>query len=384
MKLLGLPHARPRNLKQLWVGSHAATLHFFQELGKAGNEVRLCYGKMGYVETALSAYYSLVHHRRHDRLFINQNKLAWQLKSLRAERWVRRYARDTDVVVLNHGLFTPYADDAPLKPYVIFTDYNRALRYRNASFSLAAPWTNEEDREILLGLERDLYQRAAHLFVPSQYLRSSMINDYDVLPERVSVVGYGSPVKHSDVPPKRDWKAQKVIFIGEPKSFERKGGPELMAAFKRVRKELPKASLTLIGPGPDMIGEQPGVAALGVVQDRARLHELLNESTCFVMPSRQEPFGMAFVEAMALHLPVIGACVDAVPEIITHEENGMLIPPGDADTLAESIIEVLSNPDRARDMGEAGFRRMVDRFTWAGVARRVNNVLANLPLNGHH
>jgi len=102
------------------------------------------------------------------------------------------------------------------------------------------------------------------------------------------------------------------------------------------------------------------------------------------MPSRQEPFGMAFVEAMALHLPVIGACVDAVPEIITHEENGMLIPPGDADTLAESIIEVLSNPDRARDMGEAGFRRMVDRFTWAGVARRVNNVLANLPLNGHH
>ncbi|MCC2097312.1 MAG: glycosyltransferase family 4 protein, partial [Hyphomicrobiales bacterium] len=71
-------------------------------------------------------------------------------------------------------------------------------------------------------------------------------------------------------------------------------------------------------------------------------------------------FGLVIVEAMAAGLPVVSTAVDGPAEIITHEQNGILVPPGDAAALADAIRSLLDSPDRARVMAEAGRKRAQD------------------------
>lgn len=377
MRLLALLHARPYNLKQSWVGSHAIAVSFFGELGKQGNEIKFGFCKLSRAEMVASATESMLRYGRSDRTFITQNRLAWELKSRRAEKHVRRHFHETDLVVLYQGLFAPYTR-SPLLPYVIFTDYNRILSHDRGPFTQPPPWTSEREKQRYLTQEQMLYQQADHIFTASEHVRQSMIMDYGAAPDHVSAVGFG--IGETDLfqqAPRRDWTAQKLLFIGEPKSFERKGGPELVAAFKKVRAVVPNATLTLVGPSAEMTGEYPGLNALGVVRDRSKIHALLAESTCFVMPSRKEPFGITYAEAMAARLPVVGASVDAVPEIVQHDHTGLLVSPGDIDALASALINILCQPEVARRMGEAGYARVIERYTWWEVARRVNTVLKN-------
>jgi glycosyltransferase involved in cell wall biosynthesis len=380
MRLLSLAHAHPHDMRHMWNGSHAFMAHLFDALVTQGNSLVIGYCKMNRLETLISAAWSLARFGRIDRVFITQNRLAWHLKSRRAQRYVRRYLNDIDMVFLSHGLFSPYLD-RPFKPYAVFTDYNYMLRYQRSSFLMPAPWTNERDKTHLLAQEKALFQNAELVFVPTQYVRKSMLEDYDLCPDQVVVVGYGLTGEISQEAPERDWHSQRLIFIGEPKSFARKGGPELIAAFKQLRSQLPDATLTMIGPTEQMTGTIPGLRALGFVQDRSQIKTLLAESTCFVMPTQQEPFGIVFLEAMAARLPVISTCVDGVPEIVVHGQTGLLVPPGDIDALTAALYQMLTQPDMARQMGEAGFQRQQDRFTWGKVAQRINEALLTLSAN---
>ncbi|MAG35087.1 MAG: hypothetical protein CL878_02395 [Dehalococcoidia bacterium] len=96
---------------------------------------------------------------------------------------------------------------------------------------------------------------------------------------------------------------------------------------------------------------------------------------CSVTP---EPFGRVVIEAMAARRPIIAAAEGGVPEIITSADEGLLVPPGDAEALAEAALSVLNDPDKARRLGEAGYRRASAQFTTARLAARVDTVYASL------
>ena len=82
------------------------------------------------------------------------------------------------------------------------------------------------------------------------------------------------------------------------------------------------------------------------------------------MPSRTDSFGIVFLEAWANGLPVVAADAGGVPEVVRHEETGLLVPFGDLDRLSQSIAGLLADPARARQLGEAG-RKLVDHgYTW--------------------
>jgi glycosyltransferase involved in cell wall biosynthesis len=229
---------------------------------------------------------------------------------------------------------------------------------------------------MLLALERDLYQRAWHVFVQSEHTRASVISDYGVAPDRATAVMCGASVDIPTAPPARDWSSRRLLFVAEPRSFERKGGPTLVAAFAKVRAALPDATLTLVGPSPEQTGQQAGLTALGRIEDRARIAALYQAATCFALPTRQEPFGMVFTEAMAYRLPIVAARVDAVPELVQHERSGLVVEPDDPDALAAALIRVLSAPALAAQMGEAGYQHLQANLTWPRVVERVNRVLA--------
>jgi glycosyltransferase involved in cell wall biosynthesis len=81
-----------------------------------------------------------------------------------------------------------------------------------------------------------------------------------------------------------------------------------------------------------------------------------------------EPFGRVFLEAMALKKAVIGTNIGAAPEIVLHGRTGLLVPPGDAETLAAAITELLEDERRRHDWGEAGYARLLKHF---GIAENV-------------
>jgi glycosyltransferase involved in cell wall biosynthesis len=89
------------------------------------------------------------------------------------------------------------------------------------------------------------------------------------------------------------------------------------------------------------------------------------------MTSRYEPFGNAFLEAMAYGLPCVGADRCAMPEIIDAGRTGLLVPPEDPVALARALRELADDPGRAQAMGEAGFGRLHERFTWDVVTGRI-------------
>lgn len=78
---------------------------------------------------------------------------------------------------------------------------------------------------------------------------------------------------------------------------------------------------------------------------------LYHQANVFVMPTYSEPFGWVFIEAMAAGLPIISTNINAIPEIVQHQETGFLVQPGDRAAIAQNIRTLMNYPELAKAMG---------------------------------
>jgi glycosyltransferase involved in cell wall biosynthesis len=92
---------------------------------------------------------------------------------------------------------------------------------------------------------------------------------------------------------------------------------------------------------------------------------LLRTADVFVLSSRWEGLPLAIIEAMMSGLPVVGTRVGGVAEVMVDGETGLLVPPKDPEALASALNRLLEDAGLRRQMGEAGRRRALDRFTEA-------------------
>jgi L-malate glycosyltransferase len=127
--------------------------------------------------------------------------------------------------------------------------------------------------------------------------------------------------------------------------------------FAQVRAKMP-AKLVLIGDGPERGAAEYLVRKKKLQKDvcflgkQDQVYRLLSDADLFLLPSQLESFGLAALEAMACEVPVIATKVGGVPEVIEHGVDGYLTEPEDVATAAKYAIELLSRPDRGREMGE--------------------------------
>jgi glycosyltransferase involved in cell wall biosynthesis len=230
--------------------------------------------------------------------------------------------------------------------------------------------------ERALTYERDLYQRISLIFPMSRWLADSFITDNGASSSRVYPVGAGINLPKIRDTSSKSYESPRVLFVG--KDFARKGGKDLLKAFSLVRREIPQAELTIVGP---VLSDLPhGVTCTGplsklVPEELERLLEEYEQATVFVMPSLYEPFGIAFAEAMAHRLPCIGTAICAIPELISSGETGYLVPPANPSALASSILSLLKDPEACKEFGNAGFDKYVSSFTWDAVTRRICEVI---------
>jgi glycosyltransferase involved in cell wall biosynthesis len=217
----------------------------------------------------------------------------------------------------------------------------------------------------------EIYSRARMCAVASHWAAESLRRDYAIQPERVAVVGCGA--NHSSSAPERDWRSPRFLFVGI--DWERKGGPQLLRAFSRLREAVPRAALDVVGGHPPL--EQPGVTGHGVLSrdrdhDREITAHLFARATCFAMPSLIEPFGIAYVEAGSAGVPSIVSSVGGARDVIG-TEGGIAVDPGDEEGLYRAMLH-LSDPDAARRMG-ASARERAGLYTWRKVAERLLRAL---------
>ena len=214
--------------------------------------------------------------------------------------------------------------------------------------------------------------------VAKKMVQSSFVSDFGIDTKKVFPVGAGINLSRILNVEGKAYDNPRILFVG--KDFKRKGGEDLMNAFKLVRKEIENAELTIIGPH---LGEVPkGVRSLGEISKLTSngLDQLLNEykrASVFVLPSLYEPFGIVFAEAMAHRLPCIGTRLCAMPEIIQNGETGFLVPPNDPKALAEKIVLLLKNPEQCRELGNKGYQHYAKNYTWQAVAMQICEIIDN-------
>jgi L-malate glycosyltransferase len=138
--------------------------------------------------------------------------------------------------------------------------------------------------------------------------------------------------------------------------------------FDRIQREVP-AHLLLVGDGPELtsayrLSRERGIAQfVHGVGAQEEVVPLLSIADLFLLPSAQESFGLAALEAMACEVPVVASRVGGLPEVIEHGVTGFLHPPDAAAEMAESGIALLKDPVRHRAVAEAACRRVREHFS---------------------
>ena len=141
----------------------------------------------------------------------------------------------------------------------------------------------------------------------------------------------------------------------------------VMGVFERIRRQVP-ARLLLVGDGPELqtayrlARELEISASVHVLGAQEEVVPLLSIADVFLLPSAQESFGLAALEAMACQVPVVASNVGGLPEVIVDGETGFLHDPDALDEMAASAVRVLTDPALRRRMGDAACARVRDTF----------------------
>lgn len=286
---------------------------------------------------------------------------ARRMRSLNAVQQLRRLPEPPDAVLQVHLLF-----DVPTEPAVLYID----CTHRQSAEQWPA-WNPLRGRALNDWYRREhaSYHAAQHIFAFSESARDSLVLDYAVPSDRVTVTGGGVNF-HTlpDAPGQRPRTVPTILFVGN--DFTRKGGHVLLEAFRLVRQTMPDARLRLVGT-PPRIAPEPGVEVLGRIRDRRRIAELYEEATVFALPSYFDPYPLVTLEAMASGVPVVATAQSGTPEIVAHGETGLLVAPGRADQLAEALLRVLRDDELAGRLRRAARTAVEERFTWDAVVRRM-------------
>lgn len=293
-------------------------------------------------------------------------------RSVYARALVKRHEGQYDAILQLTGMFDSLSIEAQ-KPKFLFVSYNTHLAYHE--WRKWAPFDNKEAFIEWYRQEKKLYNSADNILCTNQYAMNSLMADYGISSKKLTNIGYG--INFQSLPEFTKQYASEnpvALFVGY--DFERKGGKDVVEAFKIVRQKLAYVTLRIVGP-PELDEQYkvPGIEFLGEVSDREEMKRQFEIASFYVMPSICEPFGLVFLEAMAYKNPCIGSTNNAMPEIIESGKTGYTAPPNSPKDLAGYMEALYSDEELRRQMGEAAFRRVKDKFTWEVTGENVRNAI---------
>ncbi|MDO8537281.1 MAG: glycosyltransferase family 4 protein [archaeon] len=203
-------------------------------------------------------------------------------------------------------------------------------------------------------LAKQSIKHADKVIVPTEFIRKKIIEFDSSTKNKIIVLPNFLDLKQ--FPKKMPEKSKQIAFVGR---IVKHKNPELLIdAFSAVAKDFPEWKLKIFGTIDDQIlfkniskkfNEKISFSS-GI--ERKQLIQELSNSSVFVLPSTQEAFGLAFLEAMACWTPCIGARIDSVKEVIKENETGFLINALDEKDLSAKLTSMLSQKQLRETMGK--------------------------------
>jgi len=248
-------------------------------------------------------------------------------------------------------------------------------------------------------VEKTAYEAAAAIIAVSEGMRQDILRSYpEVDPAKVKVVHNGIDVslwnrdegedviRALGIDPSRP----SVVFVG--RNTRQKGVPYLLRAAAKLPADVQLVLCLGAADTPELAAEtarlieqlqtqRSGVILVERMLPRNELIQVLSHATAFACPSIYEPLGIVNLEAMACGAAVVASATGGIPEVVQHGETGLLVdieqvtdgtgtpldPEKFVTEFAAALTEVVSDPARARAMGQAGRRRAEEHFSWESI-----------------
>ncbi|BCW67108.1 glycogen synthase [Arthrobacter sp. NicSoilB4] len=263
-------------------------------------------------------------------------------------------------------------------------------------------------------VEKTAYEAAAAIIAVSEGMRQDILRSYpDVDPAKVKVVHNGidvslwnrdegdDVVRALGIDPERP----SVVFVG--RNTRQKGVPYLLRAAAQLPADVQLVLCLGAADTPELAAEtarlieelqtqRGGVILVERMLPRNELIQVLSHATAFACPSIYEPLGIVNLEAMACGAAVVASATGGIPEVVQHGETGLLVdieqvtdgtgtpldPEKFVTEFAAALTEVVSDPERAREMGRAGRRRAEEHFSWESITETTLEVYRSVLPSG--
>ena len=262
-----------------------------------------------------------------------------------------------------------------------------ALQMRNG---LASAPLVVAARRVDFHLKRHAFSRWKHsrvdVFIAASRMIASILVDDGIPQDRIDVVHDGVNIALVDKQPVVDahaafWLPRGAPLVGNVAALAaHKGQKHLVAAAKAIVRSVPDARVLIVGEGELREPLERQIKELGLERHvfltgfRPDAIGLIKSFDVFVLCSITEGLGSAMLEAMAAGKPVVATRAGGIPEAIVDGETGLLVPPGDPESLARAITSLLNDPERRERLAAAGRQRVAREFSVERMVQRTLGV----------
>jgi len=299
---------------------------------------------------------------------------------LRAYRFLKDRFHRYDIVHDNQCLSYGLLAIKRLVPTTVTIHHPITVDRRLAIHSVRAPWRKLQVMRwySFVGMQKRVAARLSPVITVSECARKDIAKEFRLPLHNLRVVPNGINTDLFYPMPEIE-REKNLLMVTNSADTALKGLSYLLQAVAELAKGR-DLRLTVVGQPKENGNIVKLVRELGIGKlitftgriDNGKFVRHYAKATIAVVPSVYEGFGIPAGEAMACGVPVISTTGGALPEVVG--DAGVLVPPADAGALAKAIGELLDNPQRARQLGEAGFKRVQDSFTWHKAAEKTVEV----------
>lgn len=229
--------------------------------------------------------------------------------------------------------------------------------------------------------ERLLWRLSDRIICNAHALKTIMHERFGVDPERIAVIPNAVAAERFRPEPELKDPRPTVLFMG--RLVDDKDPLNLLEGFRLAANRVPEARFRIVGNGPykpdlekrlRLYGLESQIELLPALADvRSEFHR----AWVFTLPSAREASPNVIIEAMAAGLPVVGTRVGGIPELVADGETGLLVNPGDPESLADALVRLLSDEQLGSEMGRKGRLKVIADHDTDTLVRRTEDVLAD-------
>ena len=237
---------------------------------------------------------------------------------------------------------------------------------------------------------RTVLDHAGAVLIGCQSFADEVIGHHGTAPERFTLVPGAVEVQRFR--PRAGWQAGQWVAAARPTLLyhgrvdRRKGVLDLLDAFAQLAPARPELRLLISGIGPDLEEVRRRVAAapwyaqveLAGYVDYEQVPQVYHRADVFVSPTYAEGFSNTLLEAMASGLPCVAAEAVGVVDCLRHDDNGLLVPPGDVTALTAALARVLDDEDLRARLATVALHEVRTTYAWPIIGRQIDGIYCQL------